>query len=167
MTGCEMISRASLFAKHGSRSKERFAPTSTHAADAFGRELTGNHRFSSLGLNLTFEGLPLGVRLHLRVKATLNNPHKLDSESATPTHNVREGPLCFARNRWHRRYVAGSQRYQRSPDEGLGRWARRKLSRAQRLRMRVEGDALAVIRRPLHHHRHVSVSYWKHCKVVS
>jgi hypothetical protein len=50
----------------------------------------------------------LGVSLRLQVDATLSNPRKLDSESATPTHNAREAPLCFAENRWHRCYVVGS-----------------------------------------------------------
>jgi hypothetical protein len=74
VTGCAVILRALLFAKHGSRSEGGFAPTLTHAGDTFGRELAKNHRFGSLGLNLTFEGLLLGVSLRLQVKATLANP---------------------------------------------------------------------------------------------
>jgi hypothetical protein len=129
----------------------RFTPTLTHGGDAFGRELVGNHRFGSSGLNLVFEGLLLEMILRLRVKATSSNPCKSDSESATPTHNAMEASLCFAGNHWHRRYVVGSRRYQRSPDEGLGRRAMRKLSGAWR--MWVEGGVPTVIRRPLRHHR--------------
>jgi hypothetical protein len=165
--GCKVILHASLFAKHGSRSEGRFAPTLTHRGDAFGREHVGKHRFSSSGLNLAFEGLLLGASLHLRVKATSSNPRKSDPELAMPMHNAREAPLCFAGNCWHRRYVARGQRYRRSSDEGLRRCARRKLSRVRRLRMRVEGGAPTIIQRSQCHHRHVSVSYWKHCKVVS
>jgi hypothetical protein len=90
-------------------------------------------------------------------KGYLKHPRKSDSESATPSHNARETPLCFA----------GSRRYQRSPNEGLKRRMRRKLLGARRLRMQVEGSAPAVIRRPPRHHRHVSMSYWKRSKVVS
>jgi hypothetical protein len=165
--GCAAILRASLFAKHGSRSEGRFTPTPTRGGDAFGRELTGNHRFSSSGLNLTFERLLLGVSLHLQEKANSSNPHKSDSESATSTHNVREAPLCFTRNHWCHHRVAGSRRHQRSPDEGLERQARRKLLETRRLEMRVKGGTPAVILRLLRHHRHMSVSYWKCCKVVS
>jgi hypothetical protein len=167
MTGCVVILHASLFAKHGSRSKGRFAPTPTHGGDVVGRELIGNRRFSSSGLNPAFEGLQMGASLHLQVKATSSNPHRSDSESATPTHNVREAPLCFVGNHWHRLYVAGRQRYQRPPNEGFRRLSRGKLSVAQRLRMRVKGRAQDVIQRLQRHHWHVSVSYWKRCKVVS
>jgi hypothetical protein len=99
----------------------------------------------------------LGMSLHLRVKAISSNPCKSDSESATPTQNVREAPLCFA----------GSQRYRRSLGKGLERQVRRKCLGASRLRTRVEGGMPAVIRRLPCHHRHVSVSYWKYCKVMS
>jgi hypothetical protein len=99
----------------------------------------------------------LGMSLHLRVKAISSNPCKSDSESATPTQNVREAPLCFA----------GSQRYRRSLGKGLERRVRRKCLGASRLRTRVKGGMPAVIRRLPCHHRHVSVSYWKYCKVMS
>jgi hypothetical protein len=74
MIDCVAILRASLFAKPGSRSDGRFAPTPTHGGDAFSRELIRNHRFGSLGLNLALEGLLFGVSLHLRVKDTSSNP---------------------------------------------------------------------------------------------
>jgi hypothetical protein len=145
VTGCAVILHASLFGKHGSKSEGRFTPTLTREGDAVGRELIENHKFGLSGLNHAFKGLLLGVSLHLRVKATSSNPRKLDAESATPTHNAREAPLCFAGNRWHCRYVVGSQRYRRSPNKGLGRWARRKLSEVQRLKMQVKGGVPAVI----------------------
>jgi hypothetical protein len=95
-----------FFAKQGNISEGRFA--STHGGDAFSKELVKNHMFGSSGLNLVFEGLLLGVSLHLRVRTTSSNPRKSDSESAAPAHNAKEAPLCFV----------GSQRYRRSPDEG-------------------------------------------------
>jgi hypothetical protein len=40
----------------------------------FGKELTKDRMFSSVGLNLTFKGLLLGVSLRLRVNATSSDP---------------------------------------------------------------------------------------------
>jgi hypothetical protein len=48
----------------------------------------------------------------------LKQRRESDSELATPMHNAREAPLCFAESR----------RYQRSLDEGLKRQAKRELS---------------------------------------
>jgi hypothetical protein len=47
----------------------------TRGGDAFVMRLTNNRRFSTLGLNLIFEGLLLGASLRLHVKGT-GNPHK-------------------------------------------------------------------------------------------
>jgi hypothetical protein len=65
MTGCTVISRTSLFANSDSKSERSSVSTPTHGGDTFGKELTRDHRFNSSGLNLTFEGLLLGVSLCL------------------------------------------------------------------------------------------------------
>jgi hypothetical protein len=53
------------------------ASTLTHrGCDAFGTKITKNHRFSSLGLNLTFVGLLLGASLRLCMEGTCNEPYE-------------------------------------------------------------------------------------------
>jgi hypothetical protein len=44
----------------------------------FGKERTKDHRFGSLGLNLTFEGILLGASFHLRAKPTSTTPTSWD-----------------------------------------------------------------------------------------
>jgi hypothetical protein len=51
------------------------ASTPTYGGDAFGTKLGKNHKFFSLGLNLTFEGLLLGASLRIRVKGNDSDPH--------------------------------------------------------------------------------------------
>jgi hypothetical protein len=56
----------------------------------FGKELINDHRSSSSGLNLTFEGLLLGASLHLCTKPTLSDPPPPpsgDSKLVTPSYS--------------------------------------------------------------------------------
>jgi hypothetical protein len=52
------------------------ASTPTHGGDTFGTRLAKVHRFGSSGLNLSFEGLLLGVSLRPHVKGTSSDPRQ-------------------------------------------------------------------------------------------
>jgi hypothetical protein len=65
------------------------------------------------------------VSLHLQAKAEAT-PTGWDSEFATSMHSAKAVPLCFA----------GGQRHRRSPDEGLGERAGKKVSEAPKWRTR-------------------------------
>jgi hypothetical protein len=100
-----------------SLNKREVRPGPNPRGDAFGIELTKNSRLLSSGVNLAFERLLLGASLQLQLKITSSNPRESGSEPTTPTYNMKEALLCFA----------GKRRHRRSPDEGLGRRARREL----------------------------------------
>jgi hypothetical protein len=100
-----------------SLNKREVRPSPNPRGDAFGIELTKNSRLLSSGVNLAFERLLLGASLQLQLKITSSNPRESGSEPTTPTYNMKEALLCFA----------GKRRHRRSPDEGLGRRARREL----------------------------------------
>jgi hypothetical protein len=70
----------------------------TRGGDTFGIELAKNHRFSSSGLNLTFERLLLGASSHLHVKAASSDPAGWVPELMVPPLTGKEGPSCFAGN---------------------------------------------------------------------
>jgi hypothetical protein len=74
MTGCAVISCASLFANNSSKSDRWLGSTPTCGGDAFRNELIVGHRFGSSGLNLASEGLLLGASLYIRAKGYLNQP---------------------------------------------------------------------------------------------
>jgi hypothetical protein len=65
VTSCTAIPRASLLANDDSKSETCLDSTPTRGGDNFGKELTGGRKFGSSGLNLTSEGLLLGVSLRL------------------------------------------------------------------------------------------------------
>jgi hypothetical protein len=67
-------------------------------------------------------------------------PVSWEPKFVTLAHNMKEAPPCFA----------GSQRRRRLPHEGLGERARKKISRSQRRRMRVEGVMPAMFQRLPH-----------------
>jgi hypothetical protein len=72
MTGCGALSHTSFLLASTTRASE--ASTPTRGGDAFGTTLAKNHRFDSSGLNITFEGLLLGVSLRLYVSGTSSDP---------------------------------------------------------------------------------------------
>jgi hypothetical protein len=77
-----------FFAKNDSKSERSLASTPIHGGDTFGKELIGNHRFSSSRLNLASEGLLLGVSLHLRVKGCLKQPQLAGAQDSKPLHTL-------------------------------------------------------------------------------
>jgi hypothetical protein len=97
MTGCMAISHASLFANSNSKSERRKISTPTRGGDAFGKELTRDRSFASLGWNLFFEGLLFGVSLYLRVKATSCKPRKLGPRVSNTSTQCKGGSAVFCR----------------------------------------------------------------------
>jgi hypothetical protein len=63
MTGCAALSHTNFF-----------VTSTTCGGDAFGTELTESRRFSSLGLDLTFERLLLGVSIRILGEGTCSDP---------------------------------------------------------------------------------------------
>jgi hypothetical protein len=75
------------------------ASTPTCGGDAFGMELAKCHMFSLSGLNLTFEGLLLGVSLRILMEGTHNDPHKSSFRIRNTLAHVEGMPAMFARSR--------------------------------------------------------------------
>jgi hypothetical protein len=80
---CEVVSHAKPFLNNDSNCERRlhldaiarcFVSTPTRGGDTLCMELAQSHRFSSSGLSLTFEGLLLGVSIHLQLKVTSSDP---------------------------------------------------------------------------------------------
>jgi hypothetical protein len=72
MISCAVLSHRNFVANISKFSSEASAPTC--GGDAFGTELTKCSRFGSLGLNLTFKGLLLGVSLRILMEGTRSDP---------------------------------------------------------------------------------------------
>jgi hypothetical protein len=68
----------------------------TCVGDAFGTELTKSYRFGSSGLNLTFEGLLLGVSISILMEGTRSDPASRVVGFITLLLTQRECLSCFA-----------------------------------------------------------------------
>jgi hypothetical protein len=78
---CTTISRASLFANSDTKSERNSVSFPTRGGDAFGIELTRDHRFGSSGLNLAFDGLLLGGELSSPSEGYIMQPPQVGTSS--------------------------------------------------------------------------------------
>jgi hypothetical protein len=98
MIDCDVILHASPFLQvTTAKAKEDSFQSQLIGGDTFDKELTYNCRFNSSELNLTSEGLLLGVSLHFRVKVTSSSPRQLGSCVHNTSTHLKRGPVVFCR----------------------------------------------------------------------